>query len=193
MGSLRLVSGPSQDVLTLDQVKAHLRVQDDDEDELIRTYLKAATAYAESFMGLSLIDQTWDYYFDAFPLSSLPIKLPRSPLIEVLEFVSEGAGFAAYSVDYATEPARLYLTTGASWPSVTGLTSVGRIQFRSGFVDLSGSPTGQVPSDILSAILLIVGTLYATRETVIVGQTPALVPWSADALLRRHRIETSMA
>ena len=191
MNSLKLVQGPSELPLTVEQVKAHLRVDDDDNDALIETYLRAAVAYAESFMGRALIDQTWDYYFDAFPTGS--INLPRSPLLEVLEFVGEGVPFADYATDFAIEPGRVYLTTGSSWPTVVGVTNVGRIRFRAGYVDLTGSPTGEVPSDILAAILLIVGTLYAHRETIVVGQTPALMPWSAEQLLRRHRIELSMA
>jgi hypothetical protein len=59
---------------------------------------------------------------------------------------------------------------------------------------MSDSPSvGEVPADILNGIILIVGTLYAVRETVIVGQTPVSMPWSAEQLLRRHRIETSLA
>lgn len=191
MGSLRLVSGSAELPLTIAQVKAHLRVDDDDEDALIETYLRAAVAYAESFMGRTLIDQTWDYYFDAFPTGSL--NLPRSPLLEVLEVVSEGVSFADYATDFAIEPGRVYLTTGSSWPTTVGETNVGHIRFRAGYVDLSGSPTGEVPSDILAAILLIIGTLYAHRETIVVGQAPAQLPWSAEQLLRRHRVELSMA
>lgn len=191
MGNLRLVSGSAELPLTLAQVKAHLRVDDDDEDTLLVTYLRAAVAYAESFMGRALVDQTFDYYFDAFPTGS--ISLPRSPLIEVLEFVSEGTAFADYQTDFAVEPGRVYLAVGSSWPTPLGSTNVGRIRFRAGYVDLTGSPTGEVPSDILAAVLLIVGTLYAHRETIVIGQAPAELPWSAEQLLRRHRVELSLA
>jgi uncharacterized phiE125 gp8 family phage protein len=193
VGSLRLVSGSTELPLTLAQVKAHLRVDFTDDDSLIQIYLAAATSYAESFMGVALIDQTWDYYFDAFPTDSAPIQLPRSPLIEVMEFVGEDVPLSDYLVDYATLPGRVYLTSTGAWPTVYGVTNVGRIRFRAGYVDKQGSPTGEIPSDILSAILLIVGTLYAHRETIVVGQSPASLPWSAEQLLRRHRVETSMA
>lgn len=179
--------------VTLAEAKVHLRVaaDDTDEDALIETYIAAATAHAESFMGRALIDQTFDYYIDAFPARA--IELPRSPLLEVIEVEGDGAAFTDYLVDYASEPGRIYLTSSGSWPTTTGLANVGRVRFRAGYVDMTGSPTGDVPQDIRAAIFLIIGTLYAVRETIIVGQAPAIVPWSAEQLLRRARVETSMA
>lgn len=192
MNSIKLVTAAASLPLSVDEVKDHLRVQDNDEDTLIALYLEAAVAYAESFMGRSLIDQTWDLYLDSFPTASF-IELPRQPILEVLQFdTGESPEFSDYTLDPAG--GRLYLSASGTWPTVVGVANVARIRYRAGYVDQSDSPeVGEVPADILNALLLIIGTLYGIRETIIVGQTPVPVSWSAEQLLRRHRIETSMA
>jgi len=64
-----------------------------------------------------------------------------------------------------------------------------RIRFIAGYGD-AGS---DVDASIRAAILLHLGSLYAHRETVIVGQTSVQLPWGAEQLLRPHRILLSMA
>ena len=193
MNTLKLVTPASLLPVTLEEVKEHLRVDDDDEDDLIGIYLDAAIAHAESFMGRALVDQTWDYYLDSFPDCGGWIELPRQPVLEVSAFDNgESPGFDDYQVDLAG--GRLYLPQTASWPVTVNDVNVVRVRFRAGYVDTSESPhVGEVPKDIINAIFLMVGTLYGIRETIIVGQSPVSVPWSAEQLLRRHRIETSLA
>lgn len=191
MSSLVLVAPPSEPPITLQMAKRHLRVSDGDDDSIIAAYIDAAVAHAESFMGRSLVDQTWDYTIDVFPRCPY-IELPRPPILEVIEFDSgESPAFDGYEVDLAG--GRIYLSSGGSWPSTSANANVARIRYRAGYVDKSGSPEGDVPADIVSAVLLIVGTLYEHRETVVIGGAPAQMPWSAEQLLRRHRVELGMA
>lgn len=194
MNSLKLVTAPTSYPITRDEAKAHLRVQDDDENDLIDTMIAAATAHAESFMGRSIMEQTWDLYLDDFPKCNKPIKIPRPPLIEVTELDDGNSpSFSGYSVDLSGS--RVYLTTaGSSWPTLTGTQNQVRIRFRSGYVETSVSPdVGSVPDDIKIAMLLLIGTLYEHRETIAIGTSVIQLPWSAEQLLRRHRVETSLA
>lgn len=201
MSALVLVEGPESFPVTLDEAKRHLRVNFSDDDELITAYIGAATAWAESFMGRALVGQTYDYFIDEFPDG--PIQLPRPPLIHVEEFVSPvgGDSFANYSVDYSRDPARLYVPNGGEWPSLTydDGANAARIRFRAGYFDDTDSPAyegaynGSIPDDIRCAILIYVANLYANRESIVIGVSATEVPWSAEALLRRHRVETSLA
>jgi len=82
MGALKIVERSTSTIVTLDEVKQHIRRLDTNEDdELILRYLRAATQYVENWTGLALIDQTWDYYLDSFPATinniNQPILLPR--------------------------------------------------------------------------------------------------------------------
>lgn len=204
---LKLVTAPGSQPVTPDQAKAHLRVDTDDDNEMIDAFIEAATDYAESFQGRALIDQTWDLYLDSWPDAILQgsrqvneIKIPKPPLIEVVGvFYLDSAGVeqtvdaALYTVDTAGEPGRVVLKSG-SWPTLPEMANAVRVRFRSGYVDASGSPAvGVVPKTTFAAILIIVADLYANRESAVLGQTVASVPYAAEVLLRRRKFDLSMA
>ena len=197
MDRLTRVSAPAALPITVEEAKLHARIDTDADDALVSTLLGAAVEYAERFLGRRLVDQTWDYYLDAFPKAEIVVPLP--PLLSVTGvYYTDGDGneqtFTSYGVDAAKEPARIYLSVGASWPSPRDTVASVRVRFRTGYVDNSTSPgTGAVPLDIIAAINLIFSTLYENRETVIVGQTPMMMPWGAENLLRMHRVELGMA
>ena len=194
---LKLITPPADWPVSLVEAKAHLRVDFADDDALIEIFRKAATDEAEKFTGRALIEQTWDLYLDAFPAAE--IKIPRPPLIEVVGVFYGGAAdeqtlpAAGYIVDDASEPARIALASNGSWPTLTTQANAVRVRFKAGYIDDSSPAAANVPYAIKAAILLTIGTLYANRETVIVGQTATLLPWSAEQLLRRYRVEKAMA
>lgn len=203
--ALKLIAAATTNPISLEEAKLHLRVEDDDEDTLIEVLIAAATKHSEKFMGRALIAQTWDLYVDQFPaegdVNPGVIKIPLSPLLEVVGLFYRDASdveqeFAAssYLVDDASEPARVVLVNSASWPTAREGANAVRIRFRAGYVDNSMSPQeGEVPADIRSAILLYLGSLYAHRETVVIGQTATAMPWGAEQLLRMNRVDLSMA
>jgi uncharacterized phiE125 gp8 family phage protein len=192
---------PSEDlVVTLAEAKAHLRVNSTDENDLIEALIKAATDYTEQFLGRSLLDQTWDFYLDAFPLAGKPILVPLPPLIEVtgvfyndLNDDEQEFDSGDYAVDTASEPARIYLPSNGSWPSATSAMNAVRVRYRAGFLDNNSPQAANVPFAIKAAILMTVGTLYEHRETLVIGQTAVLLPWAAEQLLRPYRVHVAMA
>lgn len=197
----KLITAPVSFPVTLDEVKAHCRVDFDDDDAILEIYRKAATEDAERFTGRAFLDQTWDLYLDEFPADGDPIKIPRPPLIEVVGmFLRDADGAeteveaATYLVDVVNEPARIALPSGGSWPTAATIQNAVRIRFRCGYVDEDTSPvTGEVPFPIKAAILLAVGDLYSNRENVIVGQSVAQLPRASEHLLRRYRVEVPFA
>lgn len=197
--ALKLVTGPDNYPVTLAEAKLHLRVDHSTDDDLIEIFIQAATQYAEGFLGRVLVDQTWDYYADEFPDGAIEIPLP--PLIEVVGLfyrdaadVEQEFSASSYNVDTSSQPARVYLLSSGSWPTPRDGANSIRVRFRAGYLDGSVSPAvDAVPFDIKAAILLTIGSLYANRETVVVGQAAVTLPWGAEQLLRTHRIEMSMA
>lgn len=194
--ALRLITPAETDPITLVEAKAHLRVTDTDDDTLIGALITAATRHAEAFTGRAFIDQTWELVLDEFPTNE--IELSKPPLIEVVSVVyDDGDGNEQtisaneYTVDGVSEPG--WVLPVDSWPTVfDGINSV-RIRFRAGYLDTGVSPAVEkVPADIKHAILLEIGSFYAQRETLVVGQTVANIPaW--EWLLRPHRVERGMA
>lgn len=212
--ALRLITPPESLPVSLDEVKAHLRVDFDDDDEQIKAYVEAATDFCEGpsgYLGRCLVDQTWDYFQDSFPSRSgsfriaLPgsyIEVPLPPLIEVVglyyldsDRVEQAVDPASYVADTESEPGRLYM---ASWPSLPQKTmNAIRIRFRAGYLDSSNSPpSNAVPSGIKTAIKLLVGTMYENRDSVSASTSTGTMmepPFSVTALLRKHRIYTGIA
>lgn len=198
---LKLVTPPAEQPISLEEAKRHLRVDFDDDNEIIEAFITAAVDFVDGpggYLGRALIDQTWDYYFDEFPATG-PIEIPLPPLIEILGvFYTDADGteqeFSSYSSNMPGNPGKVYLPSGGSWPSIQSVSDAVRVRFRAGYLDQNASPPVEsVPGSIKSAILIYIGNLYANRESVVVGQTVATVPWAAEQLLRRHRFYLGMA
>lgn len=197
---LKLVTEPATLPVSIDELKAHSRITFTDDDAVVEIYLRAAVNHAERFTGRAFIDQTWDYYADAFPLDDKPIDLPKPPLIEVsgvyyratsgdeTEFSSSN-----YLVDDAAHKARVALAYGQSWPTIQERVNAVRVRFRAGYLDVSSPEESAVPVDIKAAIMLTAGTLYQNRESVVVGASVVTLPFGAQELLRPHRVHTAMA
>lgn len=196
---LRLIAAPLTTPVSLSEAKAHLRFDDNDEDLLITTYIEAATDYAEKFLGRALIDQTWELVLDAFPTEE--IKIPKPPLIEVLSInysdpdgLDQVVAAANYYVDNASEPGWVVPQGGSlTWPATLDAINAVRIRYRAGFIDNGSPPSANVPSAIRAAIFLTIGALSENREQTVVGTIANKLPWGVDDLLRKYRIELSMA
>lgn len=202
--TLKLVTPPADEPITLQDAKRHLRAVDDDEDDLIAIFLKAARQHAEKFTGRAFIDQTWDYYLDEFPDDDDAIEIPLSPLIAVEGvFYTDDAvaeqefDAASYIVtgegDRSNKRAKISLTTSGSWPTPRDAGNSVRIRFRAGYLNTDSPPAADVDSDIIAAILMHLGSLYENRQTVVIGQAASMLPWGAEALLRMKRVDLSMA
>lgn len=196
MNRVVVITPPATFPVTLAEAKAHLRYTATDQDGLIMGLVEAATDYAEAFTGRAFIDRTLDFYLDKFPVGA--IELPLPPLIEVsgLFYVDDDGNeqqFTTFEVDTASHPGRIYLNSSTSWPTPRDAANAVRIRYRAGYLDSASPPSPAVPASIMAAILLTIGTLFEHRETVVVGQPAAMVPWSAEQLLRRYRFELSAA
>jgi uncharacterized phiE125 gp8 family phage protein len=215
--ALKLVTAPANNPLTLDQAKAHLRVDFTDDDLLIAALVDAAVQYCDGpkgFLGRALARQTWDLYLDEFPCRfgsafhrrgnhcyGAHIDIPLPPLINVVGvYYLDGAGneieidAGAYTVDAVSEPGRV-VPVNFSWPTAAHVPNAVRIRFTAGYVTSDSPPADNVPKPIVAAMLMYIGDLYANRETMLTGQRAAAVtlPWASEQLLRPYRFTLSMA
>lgn len=209
--SLKLITPPPFEPLTLAEAKEYFRVDHDDEDATIAGCVSAAVQYADGvdgFLGRALIDQTWELTLDAFPTtidvfpttssSGREIRIPLPPLIEIVNVFYDDAGGVQqildpsnYSVDKVSQPG--WLLPVGSWPTTFAGINAVRIRFRAGYVDASSSPNvGVVPESIKQALKLYAIHTYDVRSLSVAGRETA-IPWSAEQLLRRHRVEVPIA
>jgi len=171
--------------LSLADAKEHLKVDTVDDDALITAQIVAARKWIEQYCNRSLPSQTLTAYFDTAPYSGL-LMLPQSPCISVtsINYVDTDGNTqvwdsSKYDVDTSSVPARLCPAYGESWPSVRSQMNAVNVVYVAG--------QASVEEDIIHALKLIVGSLYAARENDCPFQSyqPS---FSVKALLAHHRV-----
>lgn len=191
---LILTAGPAVEPVSLTEAKAHCRVDIADDDTLIGNLIKAARLYVESVCRprRALISQSWKLFLDAWPAGDM-LELAVAPLVSVTSLIyTDQNGVATtwsatnYQVDALSEPGRLRLKSGESWPSVTLRELNGlEITFAAGY----GAASTAVPEGFRQAILLLVGNWYENRETQVMAGVPKSLAFAVDALLAPWRME----
>jgi uncharacterized phiE125 gp8 family phage protein len=184
------VSGPSVEPLTLAEVKAHLRVTHSDEDDLITAYAVAARQWCEEYTRRSFIDTTWRMTMDSFTGDDDgSIWIERADVRSITSVVytdSSGTQQTVAASVYAAQtgaPGRVYLRSGASWPTPAQTPASVSITFVAGY----GAAASDVPRTVKSAILLMAANLYENREPVAVGASVSSLPLSVESLLWSER------
>lgn len=187
MLDLAVTVAPVAEPVSVADAKKHLRVLHSSEDDLISRLITAAYRHAEQVTGRALVTRTCELRLPAFP-STDRIVLPRPPVASVssvtyLDDDDATQTFSASSYEVVVDAegyGSIVLKQGASWPS-TGISERAvRVTFDTGYGAASA-----VPKDVVAAILLHVGHLYASREAVGSAGTP--VPLAYEALLDPYR------
>jgi len=188
--ALKLITGPTVEPVTLEEAKTHLRVDITDDDNLITALIKTAREYCENFQNKAYYTQTWELVLDKFPAENY-IKIPKPPLQSVTSVIykdNEGTettlDASKYIADTDSEPGRIVLAYGESWPSFTPY-PVGavRIRFTTGHDDIS-----KVPQMVKQAMLLLIGHWYENREASVTGAISREVEFAVHALLWPERV-----
>ncbi|MGE5553301.1 MAG: head-tail connector protein [Betaproteobacteria bacterium] len=190
--ALVLITPPDVEPVTLQEAKAHLRIDGTEEDALITALITAAREYCEACQSRAYLEQTWELVLDAFPKEAY-IELPRPPLrsiVSVKYIDKDGAETTwdptNYVVDTASQPGRLVLAYGKTWPAVTLRPAGVRVQYKAGY----GTAASAVPARVRQAMLLLIGHWYEHRETVNIGNIVTEIPMAAEALLWQDRVVT---
>lgn len=208
--TLTLITAPTVQPITLATAKEHLRVDHTDDDDLITALIVAAVSHVDGrdgVLGRALVSQTWEIRLDEFPCGELTrergIRVPLPPLIEVVSVkyvdsdgVLQTLSSSAYQVVAGGFGQALIVEAyGETWPSTRDEPDAVRVQFTAGYVAPVDSPpvAGEgVPGAILSAIKLMIGHLYESREGVVMDARiePAELPLGVRALLAPYRVGT---
>jgi uncharacterized phiE125 gp8 family phage protein len=185
--ALRRIVPPNVEPITVDEAKAHLRVEHAEDDDLIGSLIGAAREWAEGFTGRKLITQTWSVWLPAWPPARF--RVPLSPVQSVMSIVYTPVGGTATTVSvdtYALAPDEtLWLARGSAWPSGEILLPEGvTITVKVGYGDAATS----VPKRFTQAMLLMIGHWYGHRESVNIGNITSEIPLGAEMLLWQERI-----
>lgn len=179
-----VTSGPGSEPVSLVRLKEHLRVESDDENDLLNTYITAARSYVESYCGTPLVSRNVTAKCDCFgDFCAVPI-VPLTTVSSIVYVDEAGAdqtlATSVYEVRTDGLHASIVLKYGQSWPSIRAgsrITVAGAIGYAT------------VPEGIVAALLLLIAHWYQNRETA--GDTLSEAPHSVTALLTNHRNHTS--
>jgi uncharacterized phiE125 gp8 family phage protein len=166
--------------ISLDTAKLQCRVLDDDEDDLIETYITAARRYVENITSSILVQreivEQRDEFGDYLELYYRPI-VTDSVEIEYIDADGSPQDYVDFFAQTSRSPARIYATD--DWPTL----------FEHGGVTVTytaGYEEGEEPPELLQAMLLLIGHWYANREAVNIGDIPAEVQLAVESLCAQH-------
>lgn len=187
---LVLQTAPAVEPVTLIEAKAHLRVATTDDDTYITTLISVARKHVETITNRALINQTWDYFLDDFPVKDR-IVIPLSKLSSVTSVkytdsdnVQTVFASSSYIVDAYTDPGQIVLAYGASWPSYTPR-PINAVEIR--LVAGYGAAASAVPEPIKQAMLLLIAHWFENRE-MLSDVNMKEIPETVNALLWPYRV-----
>ena len=173
-GDLSLIYNPATKVVSVDDIKAHLRIDTSDEDSLLGVYIDAATEMAEHYCNRHFITHEYRLYFNDVT-SSASLIYPDCTLLSVV--ASEGVtavypvnwvdsdnveqgSYDAY-IDAYSNPSIAYLSSDFTSTTLKdNAANVFWFNYSTGF----GASATNVPEAIKQAIKLIVSDMYYFRE-----------------------------
>jgi len=173
-------------IITVADLKAHMRVTHTHEDTLISALRSAAISWVEEHCNIKLGSYTARGYLPGFYNSYIPIG-PVTAISEVKyqttadkDYDSDLTTLAAgnWYTDEISQPARIAFR---DYPSVYeyALTPV-VVTFTAGY--------STMPAPVLQAIRLLVSHLYENRQEEVAGTITARLKFGLEALLNPFRI-----
>lgn len=182
---LKLVTPPVSPVVSLPEVKKHIRAEYHTDDD---AYLEGLVAVATTFIegpngiGICLSPQSWRLSLDGFPCE---ISIPLGPVsaitsISYTDSAGDSASVTDWRVDFDTEPCRLWPARDEAWPAATAEPGAVKVVFVTGYTTC--------PKDLKHAVLLIAGHLYENREAVTSDVKADELPMGVRAILERYRV-----
>lgn len=167
----RVVSKELIDVLTLDEIRNHCRVDDGLDTDILKVYELAAYDMAEGFLNTYLSKVLLDASLDEWEPK---IFLPWGEAQEPESITALGVDGSREEVDFTYNPIEESVVIGSEFMNHRDF----QFSYEAGLT--------VVPDTIKVACLMIIGTLYKNRENNITGTQTAEVPLPAQVLLSRY-------
>ena len=167
--SLKQSIPPSTLAVTVSDTKEWIRVDTDDDNELIAELIDAGVHYFENATNRQLITATWTLKLATFPNNGGDLIMTVSPLQSVnsVTYVNTSDEVTTwhsdnYVVDTDSNVGRLRPAYNIDYPSdVRGYDQDVIVHFKAGY----GDEASDIPCAASTAIKLLVGNWYENRES----------------------------
>jgi uncharacterized phiE125 gp8 family phage protein len=184
-----LLTGPAVEPVTLAEAKAYLRVEHDDDDDVISALIAGARVHIEAQTRRALITQTWRLTRDVWPIDGRILILP-APLRELtaarvvmLNGSTQDISPSDFSADRAGAPAILAFGPGALPMSDRPIAGI-ELDVDVGY----GDAPADVPEPLRQAIKLLIAHWYENRGITASGREAAVLPHTVAALIAPYRV-----
>ena len=171
-------------------LRDHLRITTSSEDALLTEKLVVARKRIEGRTLRPCFRGQFDLVIDRFPCDGSPIRLPRLPLVSVdsvwsYNTLGSSSQFSSsgYFVDAYSEPGRLCLQSGYTWPTGRRTQVAGIVRFTAGY---STGNVSAIPDPLVEAIRKLATELYENREAVNVGNVVSELPLGLEEMLSEY-------
>jgi uncharacterized phiE125 gp8 family phage protein len=173
-------------LLTLPEVRAHLRVDDTFEDSLLEALIASAVNYLDGYRGVlgrCIMTQTWASQHAALETLRLPFPDVQSAVVSYLD--AEGDIQTVSAADY-----RVRTISGQGWLTFDDdFSAPALLVGRDDAVTVTAVyGSADLPAPLRVAAMMLIGHWYANREAVVVGSAPASVPMGFDMLIAPYRV-----
>jgi len=181
-----LLTAPAVEPVTLDEAKAFLRVEHNDDDEVIAALVAGSRIHIEAQTRRALITQGWRLSADAwpadgrFPVRPAPLKALAAARVFDFESVAQNIDTQAFVADLANS-ALIF----APWavPAPGRLAAGIELDVTVGY----GDAAIDVPEALRQAIRLLTAHWYENRGLAAVG-TVTVLPSTVAALIAPYRV-----
>lgn len=189
----KILAQPTNEPVSLDEAKLHLRLDDSGEDALVSGLIRAARETVERMTGRSTTNRYCSQTFAAFG-SGLELQYPPVSAVSGVGYydVSGTSGTVAasgYQASLDSLPPVLTVAPDCDWPGVqTGRDLPITVTYVAGY----GASGADVPEAMRLAMKMMIGHWYRNRENVNIGNITNEIPFTVQALLyplRAHGAE----
>jgi uncharacterized phiE125 gp8 family phage protein len=180
-------AGPPAEPLSLDEAKAFLRIEHNDDDQVIAALIAGARIHVETQAQLAMMTQSWRVVLDRWPkhgrVAVRPAPLKALTAARVYDF----AGNAQPLDTQAFVPdigASMLAFVPWAVPAPTRIAAGIELDVTVGF----GDATTDVPEPLRQAVRLLVAHWYENRGLAAAGTQRPAPPASVPALIAPYRM-----
>lgn len=177
--------------LDLDTVRQYLRVDGNDEDDLISSLISAAREQAELLQGRVLVRKQFDLSFDYWPGYRIELATPTVSVDLVQYTTSDGSTVnlnegVDYLVDLRKKPAIIVPPLSSTWPWFSPLPSSSvLIRFTAGYASDDYQFWNGAGAALKAGMLLLISAWFNNRLPFATGVSAiAEYPYAVSACLR---------
>lgn len=173
--------------VSVNECKADLRIDSAEEDDLIESYILAASKLSSEIVGRKLINESWLFSLRS---GACEIEMPFTPISSLTSIqywdsdnVTQTLNVADFYVRNFDTHTTIEPVDTFTWPAFFNRRDALNITFVAGF----GATGANVPDTIKRAIRLTVAHWYENRTAVLVGVTANELPIGVQSLLNVER------